>query len=297
VTCYAAGAIERDYRVDEASLSISLLVITAGWVSVGLVIWAVTAPADQAWCRWPGLCEGCGYPLVGVDPSGECPECGRAVRASLPRVAADRAEAPGNPWETHPSMVGYLNTMGLALFAPRRLGQRLSPRAGGRSHLGFLILNTALAYPVSWLGFMSMFTFLAVWDGEWRSPDWIELAVFSLWVSSVAAGWVMGASVLIGGLVGGLLSPWIARLNPLTASTQAAAYLSAVSLVAVAGFWALVVMTSLVIAYLESLDSRISWDALGVLISVAWGAAALCVSLVYVIGFWRMMLGLRHRNV
>jgi len=61
------------------------------WQIVGLsymLLWVfilVQALRQRPWwahCRWPALCGGCGYTLLGIDRKQSCPECGKPVAES-----------------------------------------------------------------------------------------------------------------------------------------------------------------------------------------------------------------------
>lgn len=74
------------------------------------------------------LCESCGYALVGLEPSGACPECGRPIRESLPahRVGSDFQRAPG--------VRSFVTTSICALTRPGALYERVRidrPRVRG----------------------------------------------------------------------------------------------------------------------------------------------------------------------
>ncbi len=61
------------------------------------------------------LCEGCGYEIRGLiqaDASGACPECGRALAASMP------GRRPGSVWQAQPGMLALLATWWRVLRHP-----------------------------------------------------------------------------------------------------------------------------------------------------------------------------------
>ncbi len=64
------------------------------------------------------LCESCGYPLVGLEPDGACPECGTDVEASLPQ------RRPGSAWQRR-EFGGWLTTIADFAGHPREGFRRM----------------------------------------------------------------------------------------------------------------------------------------------------------------------------
>lgn len=60
------------------------------------------------------LCETCGYTVDGLPAEGNCPECGRAIRTSLPEARA------GTPWDRGPSVRSWFATGWMVVRRPRR---------------------------------------------------------------------------------------------------------------------------------------------------------------------------------
>jgi len=60
------------------------------------------------------LCERCGYVLEGLKTEGSCPECGSAIRRSLPEWRV------GSPWQIDPSLRTLLWTACITVLRPRR---------------------------------------------------------------------------------------------------------------------------------------------------------------------------------
>ncbi len=83
------------------------------------------------------LCEECGYALAGLPRTGNCPECGRPIAASLP------AARIGSPWQNRPGVRTAIITNLTALGHPGVLMEkiRIDPRRGR----GLLLLNLAVA--------------------------------------------------------------------------------------------------------------------------------------------------------
>lgn len=83
------------------------------------------------------LCERCGYVLEGLDGDGPCPECGLAIRESLPEAR------PGSPWQVRPGVRAWGRTnLGTLLRARERF--RRAKGKTTRSH-GLLWMNLILA--------------------------------------------------------------------------------------------------------------------------------------------------------
>jgi len=89
------------------------------------------------------LCESCGYPLRGLAPGGDCPECGRSIDASHPRHRV------GPPWPTRPSVSAAGRTLlGLAtrpgrMFRAMRIDGSNAP---ARTYLLGVTLLTGLLW-------------------------------------------------------------------------------------------------------------------------------------------------------
>lgn len=83
------------------------------------------------------MCEDCGYPLSGLDPTGACPECGRLIDASLPKHRA------GPAWLDRPSLWYWLEYARGALWttAADRRSIRIDESAARR----LLTMNVRLA--------------------------------------------------------------------------------------------------------------------------------------------------------
>ena len=107
--------------------------------------------SPQAW-----LCEGCGYPLRGIDPQQACPECGRAVSDSLPGRRA------GLPWQHQMGLSTWLRTAAKVLRYPQASFQEMrvgGPNLGARLYLlsmacasGLLVVPFYLwTHPGEWL--------------------------------------------------------------------------------------------------------------------------------------------------
>jgi len=97
------------------------------------------------------LCETCGYPLVGIDPDGMCPECGTRVEQSHPKwrdgPAFDARRSPGSWFGTalgvglHPKRTFRHMRIDGPNAPPRRFLTRTALGVGA----GWLVLEGVLA--------------------------------------------------------------------------------------------------------------------------------------------------------
>jgi hypothetical protein len=83
------------------------------------------------------LCEGCGYVIEGLPEGGRCPECGRAVRDSVPE------RRTGSPWQLAPGVHGWVHTAAILGRAPGTFFDRVSVESERSGAL--LSVNCALA--------------------------------------------------------------------------------------------------------------------------------------------------------
>lgn len=62
-----------------------LTAMTLGTLAIVIYFWALQVGHRGESCRWPALCEACGYRLAGQERSrgSSCPECGMDVESSL----------------------------------------------------------------------------------------------------------------------------------------------------------------------------------------------------------------------
>ena len=118
--------LRRGWRdVWSAVIACIWILVVLAWL---LVLIAGVRPGGRrsgwgARCRWPAVCEGCGYSLLGVSRTRDCPECGVALEDSLgehvrpgtPWGRASSAWSPGGLW-------AWCRTMWRGITGPRRLG-------------------------------------------------------------------------------------------------------------------------------------------------------------------------------
>jgi hypothetical protein len=76
------------------------------------------------------LCERCGYRLATLPDHGQCPECGLAIRDSIPSL-----RRPGSPWQQRPSPWSWLTTGALLFTRPRQTFDAVRLQGAGQSLL------------------------------------------------------------------------------------------------------------------------------------------------------------------
>lgn len=104
------------------------------------------------------LCEGCGYTLDGLPTTGQCPECGLSLTASL---AGDGRKPPAweDPADPRTPLTRFLATSGAVIFRPTRFYRTLVTRRQDRAAQTFarahwalsaMLLAATLAIHVRW---------------------------------------------------------------------------------------------------------------------------------------------------
>jgi hypothetical protein len=114
------------------------------------------------------LCEGCGYTLNGLPTSGNCPECGKPISASL------GTHRNLSQVESHGGLGGFIQTTWAVLWRPKRFFRRLTTRTQSKPARRFATVHLILA--------TGLFGFAALGHLNWimdiSSQRWIKLYGF-----------------------------------------------------------------------------------------------------------------------
>lgn len=110
--------------------------------------------------RWSVLCERCGYRVDGLPDAGHCPECGLAIRESLPEV-----RRRGSAWQQRRLVAAWLATGWAVLTAPGRTfgGVRIGARTADLLAINIALAGLPAYAAIAWAG-------LAVDSSAWLSP-------------------------------------------------------------------------------------------------------------------------------
>ncbi len=140
----------------------------------GLALWHLTVlfhavrreyrgPADYPEPHDP-WCDACGYTLLGVDPAGRCPECGRMIMDSLGPQAR-----PPTAWERRPTL-GNVRAIVVQAWMivrrPRALFFSMPTLSGQRPAQRWLMLSLAAIFA---LGLLIVPALFITFDAEWNS--------------------------------------------------------------------------------------------------------------------------------
>lgn len=225
------------YRLEE-------IVYTTTSLLCGLwVLWVLLCVArDGVWgvrCRWPAVCEGCGYTLHGYGRGDSCPECGQSVAAST----CDTVRC-GSVWDRRRE-VGRVRAWWRSgwepMLRPRQFGRtlRVYTPAGGCGRLWvvntcIITLVAAVLIPASFAAWSWMFEEMDDFVRFVRRGEFLMVfAAFTAIIVSVCALWPLLSAALIGWVRRGGDGP-----SPLAAAMQAACHLHGYILTLGLVFWA-----------------------------------------------------------
>ncbi|MEM6750875.1 MAG: hypothetical protein AAF612_10435 [Planctomycetota bacterium] len=201
---------------DGLASEVTVFAAGAAALLVGARLWlrALGPPAEGAWCRWPPVCNDCGYVVTALGKDADCPECGRPVRASLaPRSWDDAAKLGRWPWSPpHPARFGA-TIPGLDLGVRVRLGR------------------LACAAPWMLLAGLLMPAALSVWRFGGGALDGDAVARSTTLTRWAVGGLFLAMTAMLSGLVMTLSSATIVagttarktRINPGPAASNCAA--------------------------------------------------------------------------
>lgn len=199
-----------DYRSDSyrdgISWELQALLSSMTWTvyflsQLGALLWAVMVHTDRpgwaASCPWPAECEGCGYPLMGMDMSHDpsCPECGKPVSESVhsPRCRPD-----------HRSLG---EKMLKATFRPISFGQTLPLYRPTTGHRKALAVGAALLVCTAPLGMTLVWIIVGIVTGELEDdifePDSVIMFTSGIFTLSAVTVCVSVLAGLFGATVWG----------------------------------------------------------------------------------------------
>lgn len=171
-------------------------------------------------CRWPLMCEGCGYSLAGQPMDQGCSECGRPV--------AESAECGRGSI----ALMKPVNALFFGATHPKQLGRILlafRPSAGTGKAMaygsGLLLLTGPMGVAIAFI--IVLILNFSEFDGDFVEADvLIALASMSIYAGTIAMAGAVGFALLVGSLIGTFYAIFIKR-PVMHVAAQAAAYTSA----------------------------------------------------------------------
>lgn len=106
--------------------SLGIFNLIALWWILGTVAVHRIKPSWPATCRWPAVCEGCGYALAGMTDEQGCPECGKNIGSSKHAYRGTRD-------------ITSLRMLMHGLFQPRTVGAAMLTRRPTKMPLRVLL--------------------------------------------------------------------------------------------------------------------------------------------------------------
>jgi len=266
------------------------VVAAMAW-AMGAVLAAVGAVTWGARCRWPGRCEGCGYPLTGLGGAASCPECGRPLAASLGPGVRPGVRWTSARWLGLASVWGYAAVAWRAAARPGELGRALRVFEPDASPRWFLAVSLGLLlalHGVVVLAVLPMF-----WPFTQR--EWVQaLAPDAVRTGGVVIAMALGSTIAAWALIGAVVGRW--RRGALTAACRGACYLSALVVVYAAIAWAVVL--ALVLSENAPVRAVAGWlgmrpEAVTLLLGAGLGVASHGF---YLVQLGRLVCAARHAN-
>ncbi len=132
---------------------------------------------------YPGpntLCEDCGYALKGLNPDGDCPECGLPIAASSP------IHRTGPAWQTKPSPQAAFNIIIALMLRPGRFFRRMRADGTNTNPRLFLFL-TAAAIGVTWS--------MLAWAIAPKGQAWVLIQGISVCLSVIVLTYIEALGV------------------------------------------------------------------------------------------------------
>lgn len=277
-----------DYQLREMLFALSFLAVflvycgVGGWFTLRALAVSRSSSLDAPKCRWPAVCESCGYAIVGLGYDQSCPECGRPVQASFytPRGTPER---------------NTLAKMRMALFNPGALGQILLSRTRTKAPAKALAITAISLLCTGPIGVTYIFVLTQIsFDDIWMD-DFFEF--FRLFiVGGLATGlsaMVGGVSIVLGiGSLIGLTERVFGKRNNLPAACHAACYASGYVI-----FMALLMygFTGALILFADRYLSHLGFGLIAV-IPLTWLIVCLALTLPYCFIVGRIVRSTKYAN-
>lgn len=284
---YDYGSFGYDIReLFFTALTLMIFIVYAG-VGGWFTLRALAVPRDNAAfspkCRWPALCESCGYALVGMTRDQTCPECGRPVETSLnpPREVASRS---------------IFASMRLALLNPTALGETCLTQtrvASSGKALAITAFTLLLSGPIG-LTYI-MLVGMVFEEGFYIADIYEAIEIFILGGMSLglSAGTVGVTIVLATGSFVGLLNRLFGKRDVLANASQAACLASGYVV-----FMALLMygFIGIIAINIDRLFNQFGYGVLALLPLVFVGVCLL-ITLPYCVIVSRIVRSTRYANV
>lgn len=197
--------------------SLGIANLLALWWVLGTVAVHRIKPTWPASCRWPAVCEGCGYALAGMTDEQGCPECGKSIASSKYTHRGTRD-------------LESIRMLMRGLFQPRAVGAAMLTRRPTKMPLRVLLwglLFTVLSGPVF---MVTVDTTVRITDGYGAVDDFGDAIEFYLAIGLTVGVYtaLVGSFLLLGA---GTLVATIVRImgkrNIMPAACKAACYSAA----------------------------------------------------------------------